>query len=170
MNREFLGDSYDLVKRFFCHELTLLGYFVVVDPMLTGNWNGAEHEFYRLIGLEPKAEERSSSMRTALFLDPDTGINERGGRQHVPFDRLEQEASKYELVFAFDQSFSRQAKPETVMREKLAALRARNCYAMYYNSHARFLFVASERDPLDELRVHLVSLGLPASRLLTSGT
>jgi hypothetical protein len=56
------------------------------------------------------------------------------------------------------------------MREKLAALQVQGCYAMYYDSHARFLFVATERHPLDELHVHLVSLGLPASRLLTSGT
>jgi hypothetical protein len=169
MNPKHFGDSYDLVKRFFCRELESLGYFVAIDPMLTGSWDGTENEFYRLVGVKPEAKRQPNSARSALFLDPDTGIKESSGSQHVSFDRLTQEASKYEIVFAFDQSFSRQTKPETIMCEKLAALQARGCHAMYYNSHARFLFVARERAPLHELRTHLVSLGLPLSRLRESG-
>jgi len=98
MNPTFFGDSYDLVKRFFCRELESLGYFVVIDPMLTGSWDGREHEFYRLVGVTPDAKQLTST-RSALLLDPDTGINEKGGSQHVSFDRLAQEASKYEVVF-----------------------------------------------------------------------
>lgn len=36
MNRKFFGDSYDIVKRFFCVELAALGYSVEVEPMFTG--------------------------------------------------------------------------------------------------------------------------------------
>ena len=169
MNPTYFGDSYDLVKRFFCRELSLLGYSVAVDPMLTGAWSTNEQEFYRLIGAEPIAGEGTISTRAALFLDPDTGINAKGGRQHASFDRLAREATSYELVFAFDQSFSRQSKPEIVMREKLSALRSRGCHGMYYDSHARFVFVAKERHVLHELQRQLLSLGLPASRLLTVG-
>jgi len=43
-------------------------------------------------------------------------------------------------------------------------------HAMYYDSHARFLFAATAKHPLHELRTHLVSLGLPVSRLLEGGT
>ena len=168
MNPKYLGDSYDLVKRFFCRELSLLGYSVAVDPMFTGAWSANEQEFYRLIGAEPIAGERTTSTRAALFLDPDTGINEKGGGKHASFDRLAQEAASYELVFAFDQSFSRQCKPEKVMREKLSALRSRGCHGMFYDSHARFVFVATERHALHELQLQLLSLGLPASRLLTA--
>ncbi|MGA2220985.1 MAG: hypothetical protein ABSH21_04250 [Verrucomicrobiia bacterium] len=104
------------------------------------------------------------------ILGPDTGINEKGGKQHVSFGRIALEASRYALVFSFDQSFSRKAKPLEIMRSKLAALQDRGCHAMYYNSHARFLFVTTRKPPLHELRAHLISLGLPQERLLESGT
>jgi hypothetical protein len=110
MNQSFLGDSYDLVKRFFCFELSALGYKVVVDPMFTGAWEGREREeFYSLIGIAIDATAPPRSGRTALFVDPDTGIKQKGSKQHVSFDRLAMEASSHALVFSFDQSFSRQA-------------------------------------------------------------
>lgn len=168
MNPAYFGDSYDLVKRFFCSELSRLGYSVVVDPMLTGTWSANETEFYRLIGAEPASRQKPMSQRAALFIDPDTGINSKGGKQHASFDRLVRESANYELVFAFDQSFSRQAKATDVMGEKLSALKARGRHGMYYDSHARFVFVASERPVLHELQLHLVSLGLPESRLRTA--
>ena len=37
MNPKFFGDSYDLVKRFLCAELHVVGYCVTVDPMFTGH-------------------------------------------------------------------------------------------------------------------------------------
>ena len=166
MNQSFLGDSYDLVKRFFCHELTVLGYGVLIEPMFTDNWNGKEDNFFRLVGATPTLISHPSSSRTALFFDPDTGINEKGGKQHVSFDRLAQETKEYELVFSFDQSFSRQAKASLVMQQKLAALQDRGCHAMYYDSHARFLFTSTRRIYLNELRLHLVGLGLPSERLV----
>ncbi|HEY2253788.1 MAG TPA: hypothetical protein VGH74_22090 [Planctomycetaceae bacterium] len=166
MNPAFFGDSYDLVKRFFCGELSALGYSVVVDPMLTGVWGGAEREFYRLIGVAPDASPGRSSNRTALFLDPDTGVRENAGSKHASFQRLADEASNHALVFAFDQSFSHHLDSMVVMKDKLAQIRALGCHAMYYNSHARFLFRGQQKDSLNELRDHLVSLGMPTTRLL----
>lgn len=168
MNPAYFGDSYDLVKRFFCRELALLGYSVFVDPMLTGTWSANEKAFYRLIGAEPVSRGKPIPQRAALFLDPDTGVNNRGGKQHASFDRLVSESQNYRLVFAFDQSFSRQAKATDVIVEKLSTLRALGRHGMYYDSHARFVFVAAERPLLHELQLHLVSLGLPESRLLTA--
>jgi len=82
MNQSFLGDSYDLVKRFFCFELSALGYKVVVDPMFTGAWEGREREeFYSLIGIAIDATAPPRSGRTALFVDPDTGIKQKGSKQ-----------------------------------------------------------------------------------------
>ena len=167
MNPDFLGDSYDLVKRFFCRELSILGYTVNVDPMFTGDWNGSEQNFFRLICAQTEATTKHSS-RTALFIDPDTGIREKIGKQHVSFDRLLRETTKNEVVFAFDQSFSRQAKSHEVMSSKLAVIEARGCHGMYYDSHARFLFASSQQSCLRKLRDHLVSLGIPATRLLES--
>lgn len=168
MNPAYFGDSYDLVKRFFCREFRSIGYAVLADPMLTGTWNGAEKEFYHLIGAQPLGAEQQIGKRTALFLDPDTGINEKGSKQHASFDRLADESKNYDVVFAFDQSFSRQKKPESVMHQKLEELRKRGCYGMYYDSHARFVFVTNmnKSDKLDEIHDHFRSVGLPESRLL----
>lgn len=170
MNPKYFGDSYDLVKRFFCGELSTLGYSVTVNPMLTGNWNGAEEEFYKLIGTSPSVTLKKDEGRTALFLDPDTGVHKKASKKHVSLQQLSQAASSHALVFTFDQSFSRQAKPRAAMDEKLTTMRENGCHGMYYDSHARFLFVATQAQPLHELREHLVFLGLPGSRLLSSGT
>jgi hypothetical protein len=170
MNARYLGDSYDLVKRFFCQELRALGYHVTADPMFTGAWDEERLQFFRLIGVDPAGNAAVRAGRTALFLDPDTGVNHKGGKQHVSFDRLALEATRYTVVFSFDQSFSRQASPLELMRGKLSALKKRGCHALYYDSHARFLFAASREETLVELERHLVALGLPTSRLLGTGT
>ena len=170
MNPTYFGDSYDLVKRFFCAELSALGYSVAVNPMFTGTWSGAEDEFYRLIGVEHAALQGGATTRSALFLDPDTGVKENATPKHVSFHQLVAESARYSLVFSFDQSFSRKFKPAVVMREKLASIRELSCHAMYYDSHARFLFVATQEKLLHELRAHLVSLGMPKSRLLSNET
>lgn len=168
MNPAYFGDSYDLVKRFFCAELSALGYSITVNPMFTETWNSTEREFYRLIGVENIAPQSQRSARTVLFIDPDTGVHRKASKQHVSLHQLAEEALRYSLVFSFDQSFSRQSKPAAAMREKLAFMRALGCHAMYYDSHARFLFVAAQEIALRELQAQLMSLGMPASRLLQS--
>ncbi|HEY2323176.1 MAG TPA: hypothetical protein VGJ82_09980 [Thermoanaerobaculia bacterium] len=168
MNTKYLGDSYDLVKRFFSRELTNIGYEVVADPMFTGPWADADKS--RLLNLVQVSPERKNVVgRTALFLDPDTGIHERQSRHHVSYARIAGETESYQLVFSFDQSFSRREAPITVIRRKIEAMRALGCSAMYYDSHARFLF-ASRVDAVMELREHLLSVGLPGSRLVGAGT
>lgn len=170
MNPKFFGDSYDLVKRFFCTELASLGYAVIVDPMSTSDWGGKEPDFYRLIGAVPAPEEPSREGRAALFIDPDTGVRRDAGPKHVAFERLAAETRAYALVFCFDQSFSRSSGADEVMRERLAALAGLGCHGFYYVSHARFLFLAKQLEPLLEFREHLLSLGLPKTRLFDDGT
>jgi hypothetical protein len=138
--------------------------------MFTGEWNGREREFFSLLGVAMDTTAPPHSARTALFVDPDTGVKHKGSTKHVSLDRLAQEASCYSLVFSFDQSFSYRAKPIEVMKEKLSALKDLHCHAMYYDSHARFLFVSKHEKPLHELRTHLVSLGLPTERLIEVDT
>lgn len=171
MNRKYLGDSYDLVKRFFCSILTALGYEVVIDPMFTGEWgNGEQEAFYLLIGASPATTPIPNSRRTALLIDLDTGIRERGGRQHVSFDRIATEVNIHALVFVFDQSFSYQEDRHAIMREKLTAMTNRGCHCFYYDSHARFLFASLEVDALNVLLSRLREIGMPGSRLFQIGT
>jgi hypothetical protein len=166
MHPDFLGDSFDIVKRFFCETLRSLGYTVYIDPLFTGDWSGQETTFYRFLGVEPYAGAKHASALTALFLDPDIGVNEKGSTSHVSYDRLVAEAKNYSLVFAFDQAFSRAGDVGPKLQTKLNALAERGCAALYYASHAHFLFVSHERDQLQRLRTELVSLGLPASRFV----
>ena len=170
VNPTYFGDSYDLVKRFFCEQLSSLGYTVSIEAMLTGEWAGAEVDFFKLICAAPLAAETSPKESTAVFVDPDTGVHSKASLRHVSLSRLVELSSQYPLVFAFDQSFSRQAKFPGSLLAKLAQLEQLGVHGMYYNSHARFLFVAKDARALERLRSHLVGLGLPASRLPTSVT
>ncbi|HPI53024.1 MAG TPA: hypothetical protein PKX47_12375 [Smithellaceae bacterium] len=167
MHPEYFGDSYDLVKRFFIQELKTLGYTVTVQPMFTGTWGDQEQQFFELMGAS-RRDPRINLARSALFIDPDTGINEKGGKAHVSFKALAEQANSSSIVFAFDQSFSRQMKPIEMMQEKLRRMEAMNCHAMYYDSHARFLFISMSQGLLQELKTHLHSVGLPTSRLVES--
>ncbi len=169
MNPDYFGDSYDIVKRFFCAELRALGYSVAVEPMFTGLWEGADLQFLRFIGA-PLLGEQPQSGRTAVLFDPDTGVHRTASRKHISVVQLAKATALSSLVFSFDQSFSRQHDSSVAMREKLAALQALGCHAMYYDSHARFLFASAAEPTMHELRAHLVSLGMPPSRLLASGT
>lgn len=166
MRPEFLGDSYDIVKRFFCETLQSLGYTVYVDPLFTGHWSGQEKIFYRFLGVEPYAGVKPANGSTALLLDPDTGVNERGGSSHVSYERLIGESTKHSVVFAFDQAFSRAGEAGPKLQAKLDKIAQRGCAALYYASHAHFLFISRERERLDQLRGALLSRGLPASRLI----
>ena len=165
MNPKYFGDSYDIVKRFFCAELKTLGYAVSVQAMLTGDWQGTEADFYRFIGGN---EQNSTLARHALFFDPDTGVHARPSSQHISLRQLCDAATHHDLAFSFDQSFSRQHSPGDVMRQKLLSLSEMNCHGMYYDSHARFLFASSNCGVIDELERHLTSIGLPAWRLIRS--
>ena len=166
MHPSYLGDSYDIVKRFFCEALRRLGYTVYIDPMFTGEWSGEETALYRFLGVERFTPGSACSSMTALFLDPDTGVNRKGSRHHVSYERVVSEAQRHKIVFAFDQGFSRGMAPEPQVHKKIEAITALGCLAIYYNSHARFLFVSRERSDLERLRNELVSQGLPSWRFI----
>lgn len=166
MNPAYLGDSYDIVKRFFCTELSVLGYTVTIEPMFTGSWNRTEREFFRFIGAQLHDAETEPSIRTALLFDPDTGVHRTASRKHISIDKFAHAATKRSLVFSFDQSFSRQHSSSLLMEDKLRALQERGIHAMYYDSHARFLFASMAESSIAELRKHLVSLGMPETRLI----
>ena len=68
MNAEFFGDSYDLVKRFFCQELKELGYKVWIDPMFPKNVPIEEQYqagFFRFVGAQPRKPDHRPG-KTAL--------------------------------------------------------------------------------------------------------
>jgi len=164
MNPRFLGDSYDIVKRYFCEAMRLLGYQVYADLMPTGDWHGQEDVFFRFLNARSRTEP--TKQPAALFLDPDKGVS-RGKEtlSHTSPQRIASECMKYELVFAFDQSFSRSSPARPQMDAKLSALVELGCFGMYYDSHARFLFASRDSGRIVQLSELLVEQGLPAQRL-----
>jgi len=163
MHPKYFGDSFDIVKRFFCAELMKLGYVVVMQPMFTSDWEGREEEFFQFVGISRNPE---TSSRTAVLFDPDTGVHERPSVSHLSLRQLSEATHNYHLSFSFDQSFSRRYAPSEMMQRKLVALKELGTFGMYYDSHARFLFASAREEPIDELRRHLVALGMPSSRLV----
>lgn len=167
MNPAYFGDSYDIVKRFFCSELRVLGYRVAIDPLLTGKWNGTEQAFYQFVGAWPHEGAQSAGSDVALLIDPDTGIRSRPGDHHVSLQSIAKSAQVHEMVATFDQAFSREHDPREVIRRKLNELHELGCHGVYFNSHARFLFASREPARIEQLVNHLVELGMPRSRFVS---
>ena len=130
MNPQWFGDSYDIVKRYFIENLKAIGYHVVVDPMLTGGWNGLEENFYHFLGTSPLGE--ASSKKLALLIDPDTGIGKKRTKQHVTIAIIATHLQNHEVVFSFDQSFSRAGSTTEKMKEKLGWLEETGNVGFYY--------------------------------------
>jgi hypothetical protein len=80
LNPRWFGDSFDIVKRFFIKILKDAGYEVYVEPMFTGDWEDNEHRFISFIGVN---EGTPTSHKSALFIDPDTGIGNRTTSRHI---------------------------------------------------------------------------------------
>lgn len=170
MNPLYFGDSFDIIKRFFCEALKCLGYEIYIDPMYTAAMNEHEHTFYSFIGARHVSEFIPNPKPSALFIDPDTGINEIGGKRHVSFATIAAKATVHDVVFAFDQSFSRNVMAKESMKQKIKVMNARGCSAFFYDSHARFIFVARDGCRLVEIKKYLSDVGLPSSRIIENGT
>ena len=166
MNSKYFGDSFDIVKRFFVGNIREMGYQVFVDPMFTDEWNGLENKFYDFVGAAPLKSLATSSGRTALLLDPDTGIAPKPTKQHVTVGMIVNYLQEHEIVFSFDQSFSRGGKALEQMGKKLSLLKKEGAAGFYYDSHARFLFSAKSPEVLANLEHHLVATGLPEKRFI----
>jgi len=166
MNPLWFGDSYDIVKRFFVGEVRSLGYAVYVEPMLTGDWDGRDDQLFRLLQVRHVRDHVRLNERSALLIDPDTGVSERSTPKHVSSGKIVEYLAIHDLVFVFDQSFSRIGDADAAMCSKLERLNVCGAAGFYYNSHARFLFAARSWEPLTELQARLRESGLPSSRLL----
>lgn len=103
------------------------------------------------------------------LLDPDTGIGKKPSAQHITIETIAQNLAHHDVVFSFDQSFSRTRTPLEQMKEKLEALAIYGVHGFYYDSHARFLFAAKSRDAIEEVRKALLAAGLPRKRLVNGG-
>lgn len=146
--------------------MAVAGYRVDVDARFTGEWPGETREqFMTLLGI---TAQPPGADRAALLMDPDTGIGANRGPSHVTFQEVVDACDRYALVVVFDQSFNRGVPRPDEVRRKLAVFAQLGCAAMYYDSHASFLFASRDTAALANLRSRLVACGLPESRLIAS--
>lgn len=128
MHADYFGDSYDIVKRFSCQELRTLGYDIVADPMFALGGEAIVEGYCRFLGVRLMQGEAPSGAQRALFLDPDTGVREKSGPKHLALSQLAEHAGDYDLVFVFDQAFSRSQRCDETMTRKVAGLAELGCH------------------------------------------
>lgn len=165
----YLGDSYDLVKRFWREQLMpiapLLGHPRFVPESLRGR--------FTLLTTIPFFEpEKTPAAPFGLFLDPHTGIPlpkegvTKATIEHAPLpfiaDEMKRLSPKYAICF--DQSHHRQHKLDGDEQKDLKrqCLRERGIASFYYLSHAPFLFMAKAASDLEAVRQRLIDIGIPA--------
>ncbi len=171
MKRDYLGDSYDALKRLW--QQTLAAWApLFAEPRFIES--GVRHEFTLLTQI-PILDAVSSSSGHSILNDPDTGIrhpdgkNQREGRTHIalPTIAMQLRGLSVKAVVTYDQSLSRVGDHEGQRRAKLNWLSDRGLFGIYYESHAPFLFACSDAHTLSCLRQRLIAFGLPKSRFLS---
>ena len=166
MNEKGFGDSYDIVKRFLVDVIKANGYTVFIDPMFGARRPEGAAAFIRFIGAR-ELDGLPVPNRSALLLDPDVGVATRRSPQYVTLQRMVDRLKEHELVFAFDQAFSRALPTAGQLTRKLRELDSCGAHGFYYDSHARFLFCSHSIQRLQSLQKALLRTGLPPNRLVT---
>ncbi len=171
MRGKYLGDSYDLVKRFWFENLYAIAPLYAHPKFVPGQIRSA----YEAVTSIPILVLESVPKGTiGILLDPDTGIplpksSKRTTVSHatLPFtmDVFEKFHPKY--VICFDQSYDRQHElsRKEQRQTKMEFLSKHGFASFYYVSHAPFLFTTKTPESLAEIRTHLMSLGIPETRL-----
>lgn len=172
MKREYLGDSYDAVKRLW--QQALSGWATLyAEPRFIPE--GIQEEFTSLTGIAML--HAAPSEPYSILNDPDTGIrlpgedNQAESRTHIALptirDQLRQPGLR--VVVTFDQSDYRHSelKRDQQRRAKLRFLTESGLYAFYYVSHAPFLFAFPNDECRQQLRERLRSFGIPDERFET---
>ena len=173
MKRQFLGDSYDIVKRLWAdllrHTAPLYAAPLFYQDDDKSKEVDLQREFTRLTGIQMKVGRPSGVF--SILLDPDTGISlidkplPRYVTTEYIAEQLREPGARY--VVTYDQSFPRcsdSARRER-MQQKMKSLAKAECLSLYYASHASFLFTARYRQDLQELKAILTEAGVPAWRI-----
>jgi len=170
MDGNFLGDSYDLVKRFFAENLSSIAPIYADKRFIPDEI----HEAYFQITRIPMFHE-SVEHPFAIILDPCTGIKLKCSskasptKAHVPLPYIREVFEKYrpDFLISFDQSFSRNGKKEPLMYEKINVLNSNGISAFYFSSHANFLFASESMNTIRLIWQRLLKLGVPNGRLVS---
>ena len=168
MKREFLGDSYDAVKRLWGELLRDWAQLYAAPRFIPEELRS---DFTRLTGIKILPDKPFGIY--SILNDPDTGIrlpnksNQTEGRTHIALPsivtQLQDDAAR--CVITFDQSNYRTSGLKGQRWQKMQYLGDNGIQSFYYVSHAPFLFAASSPQALQELGRILSNAGIPAERL-----
>jgi hypothetical protein len=169
MKRDYLGDSYDAVKRLWQEALSEWAPLYAEPGFIQED---LQEEFSRLTGV-PMLRDAPSGPYSILN-DPDTGIrlpgedNQIGGQTHIALPTIQEQLRRHAVraVITFDQSNYRRSelKLDQQRRAKMRYLAKAGLFAFYYVSHAPFLFAFPDANARQQLRERLLSFGIPNDR------
>jgi len=170
MKREYLGDSYDAVKRLW-RDLLEDWAPLRADPRFIDE--DLREDFTHLTGIP--ILENEPTRPYSILNDPDTGIrlpgeiNQAESRTHIAIPSIVRQLrdSGASCVITFDQSNYRNKKltTEKQRQAKMQALKRKGFESFYYDSHASFLFSVPAQQMFQELWQLLTGAGIPTSRL-----
>ncbi len=188
MKSQYLGDSYDHVKRVLIEgsskdnwisaammtadatEEELVSYGTFLKCEVPAQFVSAPQAKHRGEYFE-RLRQYCRKTRSNIFLDPCTGVRPEDRfrpsmREHVATSEIAQLISGTEhpeLLLCFDQSLARGSEDQG-RAEKLRILSRERVRAFYFKSHASFLCASSDHQVLDEWFQGLLAIGLPSSR------
>ncbi len=169
MREKYLGDSYDIVKRFWRESLEQIAPLYAHPRFVPG----AIRTQYTATTSIPILDSNPSE-RFGILLDPHTGIplpdaslnGATASHATLPFIVALNEELRPAYMICFDQSYHRK-HPLTKKEQrdmKRAFLRKQGIGSFYYVSHAPFLFLGSHAEFLQAVRKRLVEVGIPKIR------
>jgi hypothetical protein len=170
MKRDYLGDSYDAVKRLWQQALSDWAPLFAEPKYVPLDLRS---DFTRLTGIPMLADRPPTPY--AILNDPDTGIrlpkgkNHGEGRRHIALLSIVNQVHKpgVRAVITFDQSVHRNGglNREQQRHAKMRFLLDRAVWSFYYVSHAPFLFAFRNDHMRQQLRNRLLKLGIPDGRI-----
>ncbi len=170
MKHDFLGDSYDAVKRLWCDALSSSAPLYADERFIPV---AIQKEFTLLTGIQMLKE--LPNIPFSILNDPDTGIrlpkeaNQRVSRTHTSIDDIAGQLDRTGATCSvtFDQSDYRHGGIERAeqRRMKMRALRELGISSFYYVSHAPFLFALHPSKRAADIKELLVVVGVPSRRL-----
>ena len=170
MKKEYLGDSYDAVKRLWRDLLHDWAPLYADSRFIPENIR----EHFSLFTKIPILKEMPKDSFSVLN-DPDTGIrlpgekNQKEGRTHISIPTIvgQMKNNKIKCVVTFDQSYHRTGKGSHKEQRftKMDKIREKGFYSFYYVSHAPFLFVCPSKTLVLELKDLLIAAGVPEFRI-----
>jgi hypothetical protein len=169
----YLGDSYDIVKRFWSESLYPVAPLFAHPRFVPA---GIRTRYTAVTSIPILNTDKLPDSPFGLLLDPHTGIplpsesptQVSASHASLPFIVQVNEQLRPTYMICFDQSYHRRhdLKRREQLEKKREFLEGAGISSFYYDSHAPFLFMAGTAENLTAVRSRLVSLGVPPERFV----